>query len=109
RDATRFRADSHVAALPGSPTRIGQPCRHGTSRRYRLEPSHVIGDGDRRRRARDCRGHCCKQLMAGTRNVETLIRLFDRIDPTFFNPHPLTPAEARRIASYEGQDVYLWT
>ncbi len=46
--------------------------------------------------------------MADARNVEALIQLFDRIDPTFFNPHPLTPAEARRIASYKGQDVYLW-
>lgn len=38
-----------------------------------------------------------------------LARLFARIDPTYFHPHPLTPEEAARIEAYDGPDVYLWT
>lgn len=36
-----------------------------------------------------------------------LADLFAALDATHFHPHPLTRAEAERIASYRGQDVYL--
>lgn len=32
--------------------------------------------------------------------------LFSSIDSTHFHPHPFTPHEAERIASYAGRDVY---
>jgi GNAT superfamily N-acetyltransferase len=33
--------------------------------------------------------------------------LFGAIDSTFFRPHPMTSAQARRIASHTGRDAYL--
>lgn len=41
--------------------------------------------------------------------AHSLPRLFARLDPTYFHPHPLTREEAARIASYHGRDIYLWT
>lgn len=41
--------------------------------------------------------------------AHALDRLFARLDPTYFHPHPLTREEAARISSYDGQDIYLWT
>ena len=40
------------------------------------------------------------------RDAEALADLFGDIDDTFFRPHPFTAAEARRIASLDGRDVY---
>jgi ribosomal protein S18 acetylase RimI-like enzyme len=36
-----------------------------------------------------------------------LAELFSRLDPTYFHPHPLTAAEAARIAANTGLDIYL--
>lgn len=41
--------------------------------------------------------------------AHVLARLFARLDPTYFHPHPMTKEEAERITSYHGRDVYLWT
>lgn len=40
-------------------------------------------------------------------SAPALADLFAAIDTTYFHPHPMTPAEAKRIAAYDGQDVYL--
>ena len=32
--------------------------------------------------------------------------IFTEIDTTYFEPHPFTPAEARRIAHQSGRDAY---
>jgi ribosomal protein S18 acetylase RimI-like enzyme len=37
---------------------------------------------------------------------ESLAEVFADIDDAFFRPHPFTPEEAQRLASYSGHDVY---
>lgn len=41
--------------------------------------------------------------------AHVLVRLSHRLDPSHFHPHPLTSEEALPIASYDGQDIYIWT
>ena len=44
--------------------------------------------------------------VVGPDDEEALAELFADIDDTFFQPHPFTADEARRIASHAGLDVY---
>jgi ribosomal-protein-alanine N-acetyltransferase len=43
----------------------------------------------------------------GVGDAAGLADLLTRIDTTFFRPHPMTAAEAHRIAALQGCDVYL--
>jgi len=43
----------------------------------------------------------------GPDDAEALAGLLARIESTYFQPHPMTPDEARRISNLRGRDVYL--
>jgi GNAT superfamily N-acetyltransferase len=44
--------------------------------------------------------------IARSEDEELLAEVFADMDTTYFRPHPFTPDEARRLASYPGRDVY---
>ncbi len=44
--------------------------------------------------------------MVGADDERALLEVFADIDATFFRPHPFTPAEANRIATHRGRDIY---
>jgi len=45
--------------------------------------------------------------VVGPSDDQVLADLLDRIDSTYFRPHPMTPDEAHRIATRDGRDLYL--
>jgi ribosomal-protein-alanine N-acetyltransferase len=44
--------------------------------------------------------------LVGAADATALAELFAEIDISHFHPHPMTPAEAARLAAYVGDDVY---